>query len=263
MSSERKVIILFLLLIAFIVGCVYYHLPEMMRKQQELQVEPKQEVILDNTQEQTSVNEETKDLEEPTIQQNETLVEPNETTKEDTPTVEDTTVETQEVVKEEPTLKEKIVEEIIEEPKEPLIKTPKDYIREGNEKRIEDLSFPTQELQLQINEYIDNNPISFKRGKYTIANNKSVNSIKEIVRILEENPNIKLEIAGHTDAAGSKDVNLIFSLERAKTVVKVMENLGIDENRIKARGYGEGIPKNAKNVYSPENRRVEFNIVEE
>ncbi len=263
MSSERKVIILFLLLIAFIVGCVYYHLPEMMRKQQELQVEPKQEVILDNTQEQTSVNEETKDLEEPTIQQNETLVEPNETTKEDTPTVEDTTVETQEVVKEDPTLKEKIVEEIIEEPKEPLIKTPKDYIREGNEKRIEDLSFPTQELQLQINEYIDNNPISFKRGKYTIANNKSVNSIKEIVRILEENPNIKLEIAGHTDAAGSKDVNLIFSLERAKTVVKVMENLGIDENRIKARGYGEGIPKNAKNVYSPENRRVEFNIVEE
>lgn len=263
MSSERKVIILFLLLIAFIVGCVYYHLPEMMRKQQELQVEPKQEVILDNTQEQTSVNEETKDLEEPTIQQNETLVEPNETTKEDTPTVEDTTVETQEVVKEEPTLKEKIVEEIIEEPKEPLIKTPKDYIREGNEKRIEELSFPTQELQLQINEYIDNNPISFKRGKYTIANNKSVNSIKEIVRILEENPNIKLEIAGHTDAAGSKDVNLIFSLERAKTVVKVMENLGIDENRIKARGYGEGIPKNAKNVYSPENRRVEFNIVEE
>ncbi len=264
MSSERKVIILFLLLIAFIVGCVYYHLPEMMRKQQELQVEPKQEVILDNTQEQTSVKEETKNLEEPTIQQDETLVEPNETTKEGTPTVEDTTTEeTQKVAKEEPIVEEKLAEEIIEEPKEPLIKTPKDYIREGDEKRIEELSFPTQELQLQINEYIDNNPISFKRGKYTIANNKSVNSIKEIVRILEENPNIKLEIAGHTDAAGSKDVNLIFSLERAKTVVKVMKNLGIDENRIKARGYGEGIPKNAKNVYSPENRRVEFNIVEE
>ncbi|WP_421715677.1 OmpA family protein [Arcobacter arenosus] len=257
MSSERKVIILFLLLIVFIVGCVYNHLPEMMKKQQELQSEPKQEVLSDNNkeQEQILVDEKPKDLEEPVIHQDETLVEPNETTKEDTPTVEDTTVETQDVVEKE--------EEIIEEPKEPLIKTHKDYIREGNEKRIEELSFPTQELQLQINEYIDNNPISFKRGKYTIANNKSVDSIKEIVRILKENPNIKLEIAGHTDAAGSKDVNLIFSLERAKTVVKVMENLGIDENRIKARGYGEGIPKNAQNVYSPENRRVEFNIVEE
>jgi len=263
MSSERKVIVLFLLLIVFIVGCVYYHLPEIMRKQQELQVEPKQEVILDNIQEQTLTDEETKKEVEPVIKQDETLIEPNKTTKEDTPTIEDTTDETQEVVTQDPTLKEKIVEEIIEEPKEPLIKTPKDYIREGDEKRIEELSFPTQELQLQINEYIDNNPISFKRGKYTIANNKSVDSIKEIVKILEENPNIKLEIAGHTDAAGSKDVNLIFSLERAKTVVKVMKDLGIDENRIKARGYGEGIPKNAKNVYSPENRRVEFNIVEE
>ncbi len=259
MSAERKVIILFLLLVAFIVGCVYYHLPKMMQKQQELQLEPKQEEVLDRTPEQTLVNEEPKDLKTPLNQENETLIKPNESAQEETSTLENPTIENQEVIKDEAVIEEKIVEE----PKEPLITTPENYIREDDEKRIEDLSFPTQELQIKINEYIDNNPISFKRGKYTIANNKSLNSIKEIVKILEENPNIKLEIAGHTDAAGSKDVNLIFSLERAKTVVKVMKNLGIDENRIKARGYGEGIPKNAKNVYSPENRRVEFNIVEE
>lgn len=257
MSSEKKVILLFLLLIVFIAGCVYYHLPEMMQKQHDSQVEDKQEVVLDKEQEQNLENEEPKNL-EPNIEENQSATETESTVQEELVNQEENTLDSQEAVQE-----EAVVEEIIEEPKEPLITTPEQYTREGDEKRIEELSFATQELQIQINDYIDNNPISFKRGKFTIANNKSVNSIKEIVRILEENPNIKLEIAGHTDAAGSKDVNLTFSLERAKTVVKVMKDLGIDENRIKARGYGEDIPKNVKNVYSPENRRVEFNIVEE
>ena len=44
-----------------------------------------------------------------------------------------------------------------------------------------------------------------------------------------------------------------------------MINYGFDENKIKARGYGENIPivENSADGYSKVNRRVEFNIIEE
>jgi len=59
---------------------------------------------------------------------------------------------------------------------------------------------------------------------------------------LQENPGIRIEIAGHTDSVGPADVNLRLSQQRANSVKEYLINRGIASNRIKATGYGESRP---------------------
>jgi len=252
MSSEKKVLLLFLALIGFIVFCVYTHLPQFMEKQNEViineptkieNVEPKEEVI-SKVEETTDEIKNENDLESSTktneIQEGESLDEPK---------------KVEETIEEEP---------VVEEPVEPLITTDKRYKREGTESNIEDLSIDAQELQIKINEFVKSNPIIFKRASYRITK-KSNKTINQIVKDLEEFPNIKIEVAGHTDAIGAANINQQISLARAKSVRKKLIALGISKDRIIARGYGEDIPlvKNSPKGYSKINRRVEFNIIEE
>ena len=255
MSPEKKVLLLFLSLIILIVACVYSHLPSLMKDTPTSEVvvevqESKSEKTDDNLVEVKEAMQENKD--------NEVLAEDtqinDEINKENSDDLE-VKATTEENIKEE-------VEEIIKE--EPLIITDKRYLREDSEKYIEDLSKASQELQIRINEYIKKNQVTFKRASYklTKASNKT---IKMIVEILKENPSIKIEVAGHTDAVGARNVNQSISQARAKSVEAVLIKNGIDKDRIIARGYGEDIPmvKNSPKGYSKINRRVEFNIIEE
>ncbi len=67
--------------------------------------------------------------------------------------------------------------------------------------------------------------------------------IEKFARYLKENPHIKIEIQGHTDSSGSDEYNLILSQKRAEAVKKVLvEEFGIDPDRIVAKGYGETMP---------------------
>ena len=93
---------------------------------------------------------------------------------------------------------------------------------------------------------------------------KSRKTISNIANILKEYKNIKIEVAGHTDAKGKKAFNMKISQERAKSVKKVLISLGIDEKRVSSKGYGESKPLVKNNAgYSILNRRVEFNIIKE
>lgn len=152
----------------------------------------------------------------------------------------------------------------VEENREPLITTDIRYQREGDERNIQDLSFEIQELQLKMNDFLKENPIIFKRKSYEITQSSEV-AIEEVAKALNEYPNIKIEVAGHTDAAGAAEYNQEISRQRAESVKAMIVKLGIDENRIIARGYGEDIPlvPNSPNGYSKINRRVEFNIIGE
>ncbi len=158
-------------------------------------------------------------------------------------------------------------EEIVKEEEKilpPLITLDKRYRRTGNEKLIQNLSRESQEIQLRFNDYIKQNPIIFRRASDKITK-KSNKSIQTVALILEEYPNIKIEVAGHTDAAGAAKLNQRISEMRALSVKNKLISLGISKERIKARGYGEGIPlvQNSSKGYSQINRRVEFNIIEE
>ena len=147
---------------------------------------------------------------------------------------------------------------------EPLITINEKYIRENNKQRIENLSQKTQKLQITIIDVLKRYPIIFK-SQSNITTQDSNIAISKIVDILNEYQNIKIEVAGHTDSSGPEALNKQISLKRAINIQNKLIQLGIDENRIITRGYGEGIPlvRNSKDGYSRRNRRVEFNIIQE
>jgi len=262
MSPEKKVLLLFLALICLMIACVYTHIDEMMLNITDIN---KQEKVAESTQV-TKIEEEKSsgEIEEKVLPESidEDMSSPEFKSEESINVLEDSVkdeLESTETLK-----KEKVINTTVEEPLQPLLTTDKRYTRIGNEKNIEELSTESQLLQVKINDYIRENPIDFRRASNKITKS-SVKTILYMVEILKEFPNIKIELAGHTDAAGPEKLNQTISYQRAKKVSDRLIYFGIDKNRIKVRGYGENIPmvENSPQGYSRINRRVEFNIVEE
>ncbi len=92
---------------------------------------------------------------------------------------------------------------------------------------------------------------------------ESYHVLDQWVKILKENPNMIIEVAGHTDSIGSDEYNLKLSRARAKAVRDYFIKKGIEPSRIYARGYGERQP--IADNGTPEgralNRRVEIRII--
>lgn len=80
---------------------------------------------------------------------------------------------------------------------------------------------------------------------------------------LRGQPDLRLEIAGHTDAIGSEQANVALSRQRAESVRRYLVEQGIPSHRLTARGYGEGRPvaSNETEVGRARNRRVEFHVL--
>ncbi len=101
--------------------------------------------------------------------------------------------------------------------------------------------------------------ITFDINKSTIKN-ESMGFINQMVKFLNENPTVKLEIGGHTDSDGEEAANQKLSLARAESVRSLLSDLGIDSGRLTTKGFGESKPMNGNET--PEgkanNRRVEF-----
>jgi OmpA-OmpF porin, OOP family len=90
---------------------------------------------------------------------------------------------------------------------------------------------------------------------------ESYGSFKEIATILNENPDVKIKIIGHTDADGADTANLDLSKRRAVSVkTELVKGFGIDASRIETDGMGETKPIAANDTPSNKalNRRVEF-----
>ena len=113
------------------------------------------------------------------------------------------------------------------------------------------------------------NNIFFDFDKATLRSASNV-ELKNLVKLMKNNPTIKVEISGHTDNKGKAVYNQKLSEERAKAVVKYMKENGINANRMIAKGYGKTVPSapNEKpdGTDNPEgrqlNRRVELKITE-
>src|SRR5690606_20688927 len=103
--------------------------------------------------------------------------------------------------------------------------------------------------------------ILFVTGKYTLqsSSNKGLN---EVVKVLEETPDLKISIEGHTDNVGNEASNLLLSQNRANTVKQYFIKKGISESRITVNGYGEEQPIADNKTASgrTKNRRVELTI---
>lgn len=106
------------------------------------------------------------------------------------------------------------------------------------------------------NIYFDFDKATFRTESYTELN--------KLERMMAENPNLKVEIAGHTDAVGTAAYNKLLSQRRAEAVKDFLTKKGIDPRRITAVGYGKTKPL-ASNDDEAEgrelNRRVEFKVL--
>jgi outer membrane protein OmpA-like peptidoglycan-associated protein len=90
----------------------------------------------------------------------------------------------------------------------------------------------------------------------------SIKSIQELADYMNQHPNLKALIKGHTDDVGDAAANLALSQQRAETVRQVMINLGVDATRIEAKGFGETQPKTRDQTIEARaiNRRVEVEL---
>ena len=90
----------------------------------------------------------------------------------------------------------------------------------------------------------------------------SITELNKLYEMLTKNPDIKIEIGGHTDNDGKDEYNLELSENRAKSVVGWLVNKGIDANRLSYKGYGEKYPivENSSAENKAKNRRTEVTI---
>ena len=241
MSLPNKIILLLLLLVVFIAVCVYTKAGEIYSELTPVQTQSSAEVQpLDIPSEQV-VTQEMQTQEQSTQEQEMTTEESLPT--EQTPIVpkeDESSLETQQNM-------EKMVEQNLEEEKN------------------QNLNLPSNEtVQEQINALLVNNAIVFQRMSANIAN-ESKTTLEKIAKILVDNPTVKIEIAGHTDAKGDDGFNQTVSEQRANSVKLALVELGVDDKRLVAKGYGKTKPlvANDEEGYSLANRRVEFNIIEE
>lgn len=91
--------------------------------------------------------------------------------------------------------------------------------------------------------------------------------LDKVVQIMNDNPDIIVELGSHTDSRGSDDYNIALSQRRADAAIAYIISKGIDKNRIKAKGYGETQHLNecSNGVECSEeahqlNRRTEFKV---
>jgi outer membrane protein OmpA-like peptidoglycan-associated protein len=84
--------------------------------------------------------------------------------------------------------------------------------------------------------------------------------LAEMVSVLAENPTLRLEIAGHTDATGPRSLNIMLSHARALQVVRYLVEGGIAAERLDAAGYGPDRPVDTNDTAEGRaaNRRIEI-----
>lgn len=87
--------------------------------------------------------------------------------------------------------------------------------------------------------------------------------LEQAAATLIKHPDLKIEVAGHTDSVGLSEANFGLSERRAITVRDALINLGVAENSISAMGYGETQPVTGNNTADGRatNRRVELRII--
>lgn len=113
--------------------------------------------------------------------------------------------------------------------------------------------------QLQANGRVATKGILFDTASATLRP-ESTPTLNDIARMLQQYPDLRLRIEGHTDNTGSADVNMSLSQQRAESVVAYLTGQGIDGSRLQAAGMGQTAPvaDNATAEGRQQNRRVEL-----
>ena len=103
--------------------------------------------------------------------------------------------------------------------------------------------------------------IFFDVSKWTLKKESNA-ELDLLYKFLLVNPNVNIELSGHTDSDGDKESNQVLSENRAKAVVNWLIEKGISENRMIYAGYGDTRPllPNTSSENKAKNRRTELKI---
>ncbi|MGB4775387.1 MAG: OmpA family protein [Daejeonella sp.] len=126
------------------------------------------------------------------------------------------------------------------------------------------------ELKLEkiiLNKAIKVDNIYYDKGK-AIIRKDAAKELDKLVAMMQNTPEIKIELSSHTDSRGSDAANLTLSLKRAQSAVKYVISKGISKDRIVAKGYGEiqllnecGNGVKCTEEQHQVNRRTEFKVI--
>ena len=105
-------------------------------------------------------------------------------------------------------------------------------------------------------------PIQFDFNS-SVVRDESMIRIDELAELMERYPKLRLEIQGHTDNIGGEEFNQKLSDARAKSVMQEMIKRGIEEKRLRARGFGMSQPvaPNDSERNRAINRRTQFVVL--
>lgn len=136
------------------------------------------------------------------------------------------------------------------------------------------VQLPVEDIEAMC--YPDNKPETISAGRVIDLQNvffetdsddllpESEYQLHALLQILEDYPDMRIEIRGYTDNRGDDAYNLDLSERRAQSVAKWLFDKEINENRIAAKGFGKANPidTNETDAGRARNRRVNFLIVE-
>ncbi|HSQ44108.1 MAG TPA: OmpA family protein [Ginsengibacter sp.] len=117
-------------------------------------------------------------------------------------------------------------------------------------------------VPIEVGQVVRLNNVFFDFDKWDLRPESFI-ELNRVVKLLNENPSIEIEMSAHTDSRGSDEYNFKLSDNRAKSVMEYIISKGIDPSRITSHGYGETKPvaTNETDEGRQLNRRVEFKIL--
>jgi hypothetical protein len=122
------------------------------------------------------------------------------------------------------------------------------------------INIPLQPLEAGASIILKN--IFFASNEFVIKA-ESEAELNNLLLLLRDNPTVRIMISGHTDNVGNASNNLTLSSNRAKSVLKFLQQNGIDANRLVAKGWGATKPvaENTTEEGRSKNRRTELSIL--
>jgi len=143
------------------------------------------------------------------------------------------------------------------------------FDREGkyNVHEFLDINLEKVEVGADLTKIIELKPIYFNLGKWAIRPDAAL-ELDKIVKVMNDNPMMKVELGSHTDSRGSAKSNQLLSEKRAKSSADYIKTKITNPDRLTGVGYGESKPMNAcidgvtcTEEQHQENRRTEFIII--
>jgi outer membrane protein OmpA-like peptidoglycan-associated protein/tetratricopeptide (TPR) repeat protein len=134
-----------------------------------------------------------------------------------------------------------------------------------------DVNMGKVDVGIDLSSLIEIKPIYFDLGKFTIRKDAAI-ELDKIVKIMNENPTMEIELGSHTDCRGSFSSNSTLSDNRAKASADYIKKRISNPNRIYGKGYGESklkidcpcegtIKSSCSEDDHQQNRRTEFIIM--